>query len=68
MSTAEQSRAWRAKNGARTGVIGRPPSQPCGTEAAFKRHKRRGETPCAACVAANRAHQARMYQQRKARK
>ena len=28
--------------------------KPCGTAAAYKRHKRRGETPCAACVAAKR--------------
>ena len=28
--------------------------RPCGTLAAYRRHLRRGETPCAACAAANR--------------
>lgn len=28
--------------------------QPCGTWAAYKRHHKNGETPCAACLAANR--------------
>jgi hypothetical protein len=28
---------------------GRPITQPCGTAAAYKRHRRNGETPCAAC-------------------
>ena len=27
--------------------------QPCGTEAAYRRHNRRGEAPCAACRAAH---------------
>jgi len=41
--------------------------EPCGSYAAFRRHERAGETPCAACSAAARAHQARMYQNRKAK-
>lgn len=49
ISTAEQERAWRAKHGAATGRPGRPAVAPCGTTAAYKRHLRRGETPCAAC-------------------
>lgn len=29
--------------------------KPCGTRAAYARHKRNGETPCAECVDANRS-------------
>lgn len=29
--------------------------KPCGTHAAYQRHRRRGETPCTACLAANAA-------------
>ena len=32
--------------------------RPCGTEAAYRRHCRRGETPCVACVAAERRRRA----------
>jgi hypothetical protein len=32
-------------------------AQPCGTHAAFNRHKATGETPCAACVEGERAYQ-----------
>lgn len=32
--------------------------QPCGTRAAYKRHKARGEDPCAPCVAAQRQYEA----------
>lgn len=32
--------------------------QPCGTRAAHKRHRSRGEEPCEACAAAERAYQA----------
>ncbi len=53
MSTAEYQRRWRASHGARTGQLGRPPTQPCGTLAAYRRHLRHGETPCAACRVAN---------------
>lgn len=67
MSTAEYQRAWRARHGARTGQPGPAPSQPCGTVAAFKRHKRKGETPCEACHDAYKAQQKLLYQKRKAR-
>ncbi|MCP2339213.1 hypothetical protein [Actinomadura rupiterrae] len=30
--------------------------QPCGTRAAYKRHKRRGEQPCEPCRQANAAY------------
>lgn len=53
MSTAEQQRRWRASKGARTGQPGRPVTQTCGTVAAYRRHLRNGETPCAPCRAAN---------------
>ena len=32
--------------------MNRPISKPCGTTAAYKRHRRHGETPCDACKAA----------------
>lgn len=43
-------------------------SEPCGTSAAFRRHKRNGEDPCDACDQAEKKRQAELYQQRKARK
>lgn len=33
------------------------PLLPHGTHAAFNRHKKRGETPCATCIAGERAYQ-----------
>lgn len=66
MSTAEYQRQWRAAKGARTGQPGRPAVQPCGTEAAYKRHSRRGETPCEACKAAHSERQAELYRRRTA--
>jgi len=52
---------------------GHPPGRPartlrpCGTHAAFVRHKARGEPPCAACIHAERAYQrARPRRQRAA--
>jgi len=66
-SRAEYHREWRAKKGARTGQPGRPVTRPCGTVAAFNRHKYNGETPCAACHNAYRDHQRQMYLQRKDR-
>lgn len=30
--------------------------KPCGTQAAYQRHRKRGETPCQPCVEANRAY------------
>lgn len=56
MSTAEYQRKWRARWGARTGTPGRPPVQPCGTLAAYRRHLAHGEPTCKACRAANAAH------------
>jgi hypothetical protein len=46
---------------------GGPPRrlQPHGTVAAARRHQRAGETLCAKCAEAWRAHQADMYRQRK---
>jgi hypothetical protein len=67
MSTAEYQRKWRASKGARTGVPGRPPTQPCGTVAAYKRHRRNDETPCDACRSAWAAYQRDAYQRRKLR-
>lgn len=66
MSSAEYQRKWRAKQGARTGEPGRPITQPCGTNAAYKRHQRRGEPIDAACRAAWAAYQRELYQRRKA--
>lgn len=40
-------------------------AKPCGTRTAYKRHVRRGETPCRACTDANAAYQ-REYAQRRA--
>lgn len=65
MTSAEYQRAWRARHGARTGQLGRPPTQPCGTVAAYRRHRRAGEEPCEPCRSAHSEHQRRMYLQRK---
>lgn len=48
-------------------VRGGPPRQlqPCGTVAAYKRHVRHGEEPCAACRAAWADYQRQRYQTRK---
>lgn len=67
MSTAEYQRKWRASKGARTGAPGRPVTQPHGTPAAYKRHRRAGEEPCAACRAAESERQRELYQRRKNR-
>lgn len=40
---------------------------PCGTNAAFQRHRYRGETPCEACVEARTASEREYRQQRLAR-
>lgn len=67
MSTAEYQRRWRASKGARTGRPGPKPTQPCGTSAAYRRHERAGEVPCAACDVAYKADRAaymRAYYQR----
>jgi hypothetical protein len=44
----------------RTSPNGPPPTSPCGTRAAYRRHLRRDEEPCALCRAAeSRARKAR---------
>lgn len=43
---------------ARTSAHGPDPTEPCGTRAAYRRHQRRKETPCAACKAAEARHRA----------
>lgn len=65
MSTAEYQRRWRASKGVRTGQLGRPVTEPCGTPAAYKRHKRNGEAVDDACREAYNADQRRLYQLRK---
>jgi hypothetical protein len=67
VSDAEYQRAWRAKHGARTGHPGRIPTQPCGTVAAYRRHRKAGEQPCDACREAWNAKQRDSYRQRKGR-
>lgn len=67
MSSAEYQRQYRASKGARTGRPGRPVTQPCGTEAAYRRHGRNGETPCDACKVAHSVRQAELYRRRIAR-
>lgn len=65
MTSAEYQRAYRARKGARTGQLGRPPTQPCGTVAAYRRHRRAGEEPCDLCRSAYSDRQRQLYQQRK---
>jgi hypothetical protein len=57
---ASSQRAYRDR------LRGGPPRQPqpCGTYAAFQRHKRHGEEPCVACREAYNAHQRDMYRKR----
>ena len=57
---AERQRAYRARKGAATGQRGPAPTQPHGTLAAYRRHRRRDETPCDACrLAYNAWHRER---------
>ena len=60
-ANADRQRAYRARNGARTGQPGPKPVRPCGTLAAHRRHVRHGEAPCAACRAAYNAEHRRLY-------
>jgi hypothetical protein len=55
-SSAERSRDYRARQGAVTGRVGRPASEPCGTNAAYVRHRARGEEVCEACRKARSAY------------
>lgn len=61
-------RQYRAKQGATTGIRGRKPTQPCGTPAAYRRHRRNGEDPCDRCEAAMSEWNHQQYLARKARK
>jgi hypothetical protein len=65
VSTAEYQRKWRASKGARTGAPGRPITAPCGSAAAYKRHKRNGEAIDDACRTAYNDEQRRLYQRRR---
>jgi hypothetical protein len=49
---ADYMRAWRAKNGARTGKRGPAPSAACGTRSGYHRHYREGTPVCVACASA----------------
>jgi len=63
-SSADRQRAYRARRGARTGERGRPVVAPCGTPAAYKRHKRKGEPIDEACRLAYNADQREFYRRR----
>ena len=64
-ANAGRQRRYRERNGARVGDHPGPlPSAPCGTVSAYKRHLRHGETPCAACRAANAAAARERYARR----
>ena len=66
---AEYQRLRRARlaaeAGREPGKAGRPATHPCGTNAAYKRHQRKGEPPCAACRAAWSAYQRELYARRR---
>lgn len=72
-ATATQRLGWIGRAPERLRVLaGRKPRprsnrtlKPCGTEAAFKRHLRRGEVACRACASAHTAYD-REYEARKA--
>lgn len=63
VSAAVSGRSWGNLPGAV--ASGRPPLHPCGTVAAYVRHRRRGETPCGECVAARAAWDREAYWRRK---
>lgn len=48
-----------------TNPVGRPITEACGTEAAYKRHRRHGEDPCQPCKDAYNAAQRVYYAKRK---
>ena len=50
MTNAEKQQAYRIRNGA----VPRGPLKPCGTTAAARRHRRRGEPVCDLCREADR--------------
>jgi hypothetical protein len=49
MSTAEYQRQWRAKQGARTGRLGRPSTAKCGSVSGYRKHLRNKDQTCDAC-------------------
>lgn len=65
VSNAARQRAYRARNGARTGEHGPKATAPCGTVSAYKRHLRHGEATCAPCAAAWATYQRERYHARK---
>jgi hypothetical protein len=64
VSTAEYQRLWRAKHRSDK-PAGRPVTAPHGTTAAYKRHLRHGEHPCAECRRAWNDWQRAYYASRK---
>ena len=63
LSDAERARLYRDRK------RGGPPQprelKPHGTAAAYKRHRRHGETPCDACLLAEAQRQHDLYERRK---
>lgn len=68
---------WLFRDGDRPAPVGtlrvaaplkRLPLQPCGTAAAYKRHRKRGETPCLPCLVAGNAASAVRDRKMRARK
>lgn len=69
---------WLFRDGDKPAPVGAPrvaaerpaprPLQPCGTNAAYERHRKLGETPCPPCLTAGRAtanmRQRKYYQKR----
>lgn len=45
--------------------VGRPITEPCGTVAAYKRHRKHGEDPCGPCKAAWATAQRHYWAKRK---
>jgi hypothetical protein len=67
VSTAAYQRQWRAKHRSDQ-PPGRPVTAPHGTTAAYKRHQRHGEHPCAECRRAWNDWQREYYASRNAKK
>lgn len=65
VSSAEYQRAWRARQGARTGQRGPAPTAEHGTIGAYRRHRRHGEPPCDPCREAWNADQRARYAAKK---
>jgi len=66
MSAAERQRRYRERNGARVGDHPGPQAtEPCGTLAAHRRHKRNGEPIDDACRATYNAEHRRLYSLRR---